>query len=621
MLLGGAPAAAFDARVRWSSVDSIAGYRVYVRQGTQPYGLGSDVGLLPGDGAGAVTYTARSLPEGITNYVCVTSYDAAGVESALSNELSVYVSPTPGVTGTPVASPTPQPPSTAVPTVTRTPAAPTSTLAPTSTRTVPMTPTAAVAATATSTPALGNFTIWPANATPALAADPDTDAQELGVKFTSDADGWITGIRFYKSTANTGVHTGSLWSTAGMRLATATFSNETASGWQQVDFASPVAITANTIYVASYHTDVGRYAVTENYFTSGGFDRPPLHALPNGSGGNGVYALGASQFPTRTYLGTNYWVDVVFTANAVPPATGTPIISPTPQPSSTAVPTSTRTALPTSTRTAVPTSTATAIPTSTWSPTPPPTTTRSMTASVTRTPTATAPATSTATASRSATRTATSLPPTATLTATRTSTVRPTATATRTQTPTRTGTATRTVPIPASPTPTVTPVPVGLTIWPAAATPALAADPDTAAQELGVKFTSDVDGWITGIRFYKSTANTGVHTGSLWTSSGTRLATATFSKETKSGWQQVSFAAPVAITANTVYVASYYTTVGRYSVTEYYFSGAGFDRPPLHALRDGASGGNGVYALGASQFPTNTYLGTNYWVDVIFTAR
>ena len=62
-------------------------------------------------------------------------------------------------------------------------------------------------------------------------------------------NGYITGIRFYKGSGNTGTHVGHLWTSTGTLLATATFSNETASGWQQVNFATPVAITAGTTYV------------------------------------------------------------------------------------------------------------------------------------------------------------------------------------------------------------------------------------------------------------------------------------------------------------------------------------------------------------------------------------
>ena len=60
------------------------------------------------------------------------------------------------------------------------------------------------------------------------------------MKFTSASFGQITGIRFYKDAQNTGTHIGDLWSSNGTLLASATFTNETASGWQQVNFTTPV---------------------------------------------------------------------------------------------------------------------------------------------------------------------------------------------------------------------------------------------------------------------------------------------------------------------------------------------------------------------------------------------
>ena len=151
---------------------------------------------------------------------------------------------------------------------------------------------------------------------------PDS-AVELGVKFRSDISGNITGIRFYKATANTGTHVGNLWSITGTLLGTATFTSETASGWQQVLFTTPVAITANTIYVASYHASNGHYSADLNYFLAKGADSPPLHALTNGvSGGNGVYVYSAgSAFPNQTWSAANYWVDVVLQAGPPPTLT------------------------------------------------------------------------------------------------------------------------------------------------------------------------------------------------------------------------------------------------------------------------------------------------------------
>ena len=142
-----------------------------------------------------------------------------------------------------------------------------------------------------------------------------------------------------------------------------------------------------------------------------------------------------------------------------------------------------------------------------------------------------------------------------------------------------------------------------------------------------MRFQADTGGVITGIRFYKSAANTGTHVGNLWTSTGTLLATATFTNETASGWQQVNFATPVAITANTVYVASYHTTVGHYCRGREYFATAGVDSPPLHALQNTASAGNGLFTYDATTgctptvqpcFPASSFNCANYWVDVVF---
>jgi len=156
------------------------------------------------------------------------------------------------------------------------------------------------------------------------------------------------------------------------------------------------------------------------------------------------------------------------------------------------------------------------------------------------------------------------------------------------------------------------------TLWRPTAVPTVPSAADGNAVELGVLIKSDIDGFITGIRFYKGSTNTGTHVGSLWTEGGVRLANAEFTGETNSGWQQVSFSTPVAITANTVYVASYHTNVGSYSADGGYFATTGVDSPPLHALQSTASRPNGRFSYGASQFPVNSFNATNYWVDVVF---
>jgi hypothetical protein len=173
-------------------------------------------------------------------------------------------------------------------------------------------------------------TIWEASTAPERVTVDDPNAVELGVKFQPELDGFITGIRFYKGSRNTGPHTANLWTLDGTRLASAAFTNETASGWQQVNFASPVPVTAGSIYVASYYTQIGFYASDLDYFASAGVVNSPLKALRGGeSSGNGVYKYGASGFPINTYRSSNYWVDVVFDLDSAPVPTPTASSTPT----------------------------------------------------------------------------------------------------------------------------------------------------------------------------------------------------------------------------------------------------------------------------------------------------
>ena len=93
------------------------------------------------------------------------------------------------------------------------------------------------------------------NVTPKAAEVDGGDASpiEVGFKFQSDTYGTVKGVTFYKATANTGTHIGNLWAADGTRLASATFTGESASGWQTVTFSSPVQVSPNTTYVASYY--------------------------------------------------------------------------------------------------------------------------------------------------------------------------------------------------------------------------------------------------------------------------------------------------------------------------------------------------------------------------------
>ena len=157
--------------------------------------------------------------------------------------------------------------------------------------------------------------------TPSVVDSADTGSVELGVKFTADSAGTITGIRFYKAATNVGTHTGSLWSATGTRLATVTFTNESASGWQTATFSTPVQVTAGTTYVASYFAPSGHYSVT-----SGAASRRPSttrRCTRRQRRANGVYLYSSSGgFPTNSYNSADYGVDVLFTLPPSPARSG-----------------------------------------------------------------------------------------------------------------------------------------------------------------------------------------------------------------------------------------------------------------------------------------------------------
>jgi hypothetical protein len=147
--------------------------------------------------------------------------------------------------------------------------------------------------------------------------------------------------------------------------------------------------------------------------------------------------------------------------------------------------------------------------------------------------------------------------------------------------------------------------------------PGTPATTDGSSVELGVKIVPQTDGYINGIRFYKGSGNTGSHVGSLWSAGGNLLATGTFSGESATGWQTLTFSSGVAVVAGTTYVASYTAPSGHYSADSEFFVYAPYNASPLSAPRSYDAGGNGVYGL-PGHFPASSYQATNYYVDVLF---
>jgi hypothetical protein len=433
--------------------------------------------------------------------------------------------------------------------------------------------TPAAGVTVTVTPAATVSLFRPADTPFAVLAN-DPSAVELGVRVRISAAGTVSGIRFYKDAQNTGPHVGNFWSADGTLLATAAFTAESASGWQQVNFSVPVPITAGTTYVASYHTASGLYSADLNYFFS---TRTASALVAPGGGANGVFASGStSAFPANSSLNTNYWVDLVLNraggAGNLPPVAN----------NDSGFATLTNTAL--------------------------------------TIPAASLLANDTDPNGYTLSVTGVSSPVDGTVgynTATQVVTFTPSlgylgpASFIYTITNGHGGTASATVSL------TVV-ASITVSLYPSGTTPTGITVDDPESVELGVKFETSTAGQILGILFYKGPQNTGTHVVNLWNSTGTLLASAASTNETASGWQTVNLTTPVSLTAGAIYVASYHTSSGFYSADDNYF-GADHLNGVLTAPSSASSGGNGVFVYGTGGiFPTNSFNATNYWVDVIF---
>lgn len=154
------------------------------------------------------------------------------------------------------------------------------------------------------------------NQPPYDTATSDTSSAELGMRVTPTANGYITGVRFYRGVANANGYTANLWTDGGTNLATGSTltGGSVTPGWNEIRFSSPVAVTANTTYVVSYFTDGGQYSYTPNAFASA-ITNGDLTAPADSSGShNGVYAYSStSVFPTSSYNANSYAVDAIFT--------------------------------------------------------------------------------------------------------------------------------------------------------------------------------------------------------------------------------------------------------------------------------------------------------------------
>lgn len=148
---------------------------------------------------------------------------------------------------------------------------------------------------------------------------------ELGMRFMATTAGQIKAIKFYKSTSESGAHTGKIYSATGALLASVLFTAETASGWQQQTLSAPLTIAANTEYTVAVNTGNTYYVDT----VSGMATQIVSGNIKSIVGSNGVYGS-IGTMPINSYQNSNYFRDIIFVASSTPtslPDTQAPLTS------------------------------------------------------------------------------------------------------------------------------------------------------------------------------------------------------------------------------------------------------------------------------------------------------
>jgi len=432
----------------------------------------------------------------------------------------------------------------------------------------------------TAQPAGSIAALWNDATVPATIDGNDAQAIEVGTRFTSSEIVEITGVRFYKAPDNTGVHTGSLWNSLGVRLAQVEFVNETSTGWQQMSFDEPVRIEPGELYTISYHAPEGRYSASTNFFDEAHTQGPLTAPAAVSIGGNGVFVYGSGGFPTLSASNTNYWVSPVY---ATPEDLNAPTLARTiPDAGATSV---------------APSSTIVAVFDE-----------EVLSASVSMSVQDNNGAAIAGIVTFDEDSNSLVFEPDAPLDSETVYSVQVMATDVL-------GNATA-APLTFSFTSSLADGSINA-LWEDSVTPDIIDSGDASSIEVGTQFNTNQDLDITGIRFFKSPANSGTHVGSLWSEGGELLGQVTFTNETPAGWQQADFDTPVRIDGGQNYVVSYYSPAGHYAVTGGYFTES-FSSGPLTALSSSVGNGNGLFGYGGGGFPTGSFNASNYWVSPVY---
>ncbi len=172
--------------------------------------------------------------------------------------------------------------------------------------------------TTAAAPGLTTVALWDNAFDPTTAGAPGEQVSHLtlGTKFKSSVAGDVLGVRYYKKAGNAAC-TVKLWGPTGTLLATKDNTTESASGWQEALFDTPVAISAETTYTVSYEptvftNNIAFYDTADYFNTARVVDVLTGYAAGGVSPGNGVFNT-ASGYPNTYNNGAeSYFVNPVF---------------------------------------------------------------------------------------------------------------------------------------------------------------------------------------------------------------------------------------------------------------------------------------------------------------------
>ncbi len=155
---------------------------------------------------------------------------------------------------------------------------------------------------------------------PQIAAVTDAFPYTLGIKLKTSNAGLVYGVKYYRGVMNDGPHVGAVFDDKGQLLSSATFADESPTGWQSVYFSKPVPIASDQTFIVAYHAPKGHYAYTLN-----GLNAARSSGVLTAAVSAGIFVQSPTlAAPTRASL-NNYWVDVIWAnsdATERPPVVG-----------------------------------------------------------------------------------------------------------------------------------------------------------------------------------------------------------------------------------------------------------------------------------------------------------